>query len=96
MVVVGSCAPRHYRIALLTASCQDNQPGPHLPDECPEGLRQWEWYYLKRLCRVEPVVLTGYGPVNEVRSASRRGNASPLREGMGPSRSGQLRTRVHS
>jgi WD40 repeat protein len=25
--------------------------------ECPEDLRQWEWHYLMRLCRVEPVVL---------------------------------------
>jgi WD40 repeat protein len=24
--------------------------------ECPEDLRQWEWYYLMRLCRVEPVI----------------------------------------
>jgi WD40 repeat protein len=26
-------------------------------DQCPEGLRQWEWHYLKRLSRVEPLVL---------------------------------------
>jgi WD40 repeat protein/serine/threonine protein kinase len=25
--------------------------------DCPEDLRDWEWYYLGRLCRVEPVVL---------------------------------------
>src|SRR5439155_3457161 len=25
--------------------------------ECPEDLRQWEWNYLMRLCRVEPVIL---------------------------------------
>jgi WD40 repeat protein/serine/threonine protein kinase len=30
-----------------------------LLDECPVGLRQWEWHYLKRLCRVEPTVLSG-------------------------------------
>ncbi len=28
-----------------------------LLDECPEDLRQWEWYYLRRLCVVEPLVL---------------------------------------
>jgi WD40 repeat protein/serine/threonine protein kinase len=28
-----------------------------LLDECPEDLRQWEWYYLRRLCAVEPLVL---------------------------------------
>src|SRR5262249_43021395 len=26
-----------------------------LLEDCPEGLRQWEWYYLQRLCRVDPV-----------------------------------------
>src|SRR3989304_1643150 len=25
--------------------------------ECPEDLREWEWFYLMRLCRVEPVVI---------------------------------------
>jgi WD40 repeat protein/serine/threonine protein kinase len=25
--------------------------------ECPEDLRGWEWHYLMRLCRVEPLVL---------------------------------------
>ncbi len=28
-----------------------------LLDDCPPGLRQWEWYYLERRCRVEPVIL---------------------------------------
>src|SRR5262249_16450972 len=28
-----------------------------LLEECPQKLRGWEWYYLKRLCRVEPMVL---------------------------------------
>ena len=28
-----------------------------LLDECPEDLREWEWHYLMRLCRVEPLVL---------------------------------------
>jgi eukaryotic-like serine/threonine-protein kinase len=28
-----------------------------LLDECPEDLREWEWDYLKRLCRFDPVVL---------------------------------------
>jgi WD40 repeat protein/serine/threonine protein kinase len=26
-------------------------------NECPEDLRGWEWHYLMRLCRVEPLVL---------------------------------------
>ena len=25
--------------------------------ECPEDLRDWEWHYLMRLCRVEPVII---------------------------------------
>ena len=28
-----------------------------LLDDCPPGLRQWEWSYLVRLCRVDPIVL---------------------------------------
>ena len=28
-----------------------------LLDDCPKDLRDWEWHYLNRLCRVEPVVL---------------------------------------
>ncbi len=28
-----------------------------LLEECPEDLREWEWHYLMRLCRVEPLVL---------------------------------------
>jgi WD40 repeat protein len=28
-----------------------------LLDACPEDLREWEWHYLMRLCRVEPLVI---------------------------------------
>ena len=35
-------------------------------DECPEDLREWEWYYLMRLCRVEPLVLRDKTEVNGV------------------------------
>lgn len=35
-------------------------------DACPTGLRQWEWYYLERLCRLEPVVLKDAVEVNSV------------------------------
>src|SRR5262249_50939689 len=28
-----------------------------LLDACPEDLREWEWNYLMRLCRVEPLVI---------------------------------------
>jgi WD40 repeat protein len=38
--------------------------GLELLNECPQNLRQWEWYYLKRLCRVDPVVLPDKAEVN--------------------------------
>jgi WD40 repeat protein/serine/threonine protein kinase len=31
--------------------------------ECPEELRGWEWHYLQRLCRVDPVTFHGAGKV---------------------------------
>ena len=34
--------------------------------ECPEDLREWEWHYLMRLCRVEPVILRDKTEVNGV------------------------------
>jgi WD40 repeat protein/serine/threonine protein kinase len=37
-----------------------------LLDECPEDLREWEWHYLMRLCRVEPLVLRDEAEVNGV------------------------------
>src|SRR5262249_577256 len=29
-------------------------------DQCPADHRAWEWYYLKRLCRVEPVAVSNH------------------------------------
>jgi WD40 repeat protein/serine/threonine protein kinase len=34
-----------------------------LLNECPEDLRDWEWNYLQRLCRVDPVTLQGRGKI---------------------------------
>jgi WD40 repeat protein len=34
--------------------------------ECPEDLRAWEWHYLNRLCRVEPLVLRDKTEVNSL------------------------------
>jgi WD40 repeat protein len=34
--------------------------------QCPEDLREWEWHYLMRLCRVEPLVLRDKTEVNGV------------------------------
>jgi eukaryotic-like serine/threonine-protein kinase len=35
-------------------------------DECPPDLRTWEWFYLKRLCRVEPLVIRAGGEVSSI------------------------------
>jgi eukaryotic-like serine/threonine-protein kinase len=35
-------------------------------DECPENLRGWEWHYLMRLCRVEPLVIQDTAAVNSL------------------------------
>jgi eukaryotic-like serine/threonine-protein kinase len=37
-----------------------------LLEECPDDLREWEWHYLMRLCRVEPLVLRDKTEVNAV------------------------------
>ena len=52
-----------HRIALAQSELSVNNLGRALQllDECPEDLRDWEWHYLQRLCRVEPVTLHGQG-----------------------------------
>ncbi|HUG93766.1 MAG TPA: hypothetical protein VML55_23255 [Planctomycetaceae bacterium] len=37
-----------------------------LLEACPEDLREWEWRYLMRLCRVEPLVLRDDAELNAV------------------------------
>jgi WD40 repeat protein/serine/threonine protein kinase len=37
-----------------------------LLEACPQDLREWEWHYLMRLCRVEPLVLRDETEVNGV------------------------------
>jgi serine/threonine protein kinase len=34
--------------------------------ECPEDLRGWEWHYLMRLCRVDPLIIRGKTEVHGV------------------------------
>src|SRR5262249_42952742 len=34
--------------------------------DCPEDLRDWEWHYLMRLCKVEPLVIQESTPVHGV------------------------------
>ncbi len=56
------------RIALAHSALSVNNLGGALKllNECPEGLRGWEWRYLMRLCQVEPVIIrdkTGFQSV---------------------------------
>jgi WD40 repeat protein len=52
-----------HRIGLAHRELLDNNllQAEELLDQCPADRRAWEWYYLKRLCRVEvePVTLRG-------------------------------------
>jgi WD40 repeat protein/serine/threonine protein kinase len=49
------------RIALAHRELLENNllKAEELLDQCPDDRRAWEWYYLKRLCHVEPVTLRG-------------------------------------
>jgi WD40 repeat protein len=49
------------RIALAHRELSDFNllKAEELLDACPADHRAWEWYYLKRLCHVEPVTLRG-------------------------------------
>ena len=51
-----------------TASCRRTTwvGAVKLLDDCPEDLREWEWHYLMRLCRVEPVILRDKTEVNSL------------------------------
>src|SRR5262249_3845807 len=51
------------RIALAHRELSADNLGRALKllDQCPERLRQWEWHYLKRLCRLDPLVLLDPG-----------------------------------
>src|SRR5262249_6662067 len=48
-------------IAVAHRELQENNllQAEELLDQCPTDRRAWEWYYLKRLCHVEPVTLRG-------------------------------------
>ena len=47
------------RIALTQRelSAHDLGRALELLKACPERLRRWEWHYLNRLCRLDPVIL---------------------------------------
>ena len=46
-------------IALADRELSENNLGRALKllGECPERLRRWEWHYLNRLCKFDPVIL---------------------------------------
>jgi WD40 repeat protein/serine/threonine protein kinase len=56
------------RIALAHAALSANDLGSarRLLGECPEDLRGWDWRYLTRHCRVEPVVIHDQRAVHSV------------------------------
>ena len=57
-----------HRIALADRELSaDNLGGAlRLLEACPEDMREWEWHYLKRLCRVEPVIIRGTTEVHSL------------------------------
>ena len=61
-----------HRIALAHRELSVDNLGRarELLDECPKDLRGWEWHYLMRLCRVEPLVLRDKTEVNSLAFSS--------------------------
>ncbi len=57
-----------HRIALAHRELSVDNLGRALQflGECPHDLRGWEWHYLMRLCRVEPLVLRDKTEVNSL------------------------------
>jgi WD40 repeat protein/serine/threonine protein kinase len=57
-----------YRIMLAhrELSADDLLRASELLAECPEDLRAWEWNYLTRLCREDPLILRDKAEVNSV------------------------------
>jgi WD40 repeat protein/serine/threonine protein kinase len=57
-----------HRITLAHRDLSSDNLGRALKllEECPEDLREWEWHYLMRLCKVEPLVLGDKTEVNGV------------------------------
>jgi len=57
-----------HRIALADRelSVDNLRRARELLDACPERLRGWEWHYLTRLCRFEPLVIWDATAVNSI------------------------------
>jgi WD40 repeat protein/serine/threonine protein kinase len=58
----------YHRVTLAHQAWRDNQVGQadQLLDQCPARFRQWEWYYLKRLCNPELLSLEARGGATSV------------------------------
>src|SRR5439155_13444832 len=79
------CDANFHRITLAHRDLSADNLGRALKllEACPQDLREWEWHYLMRLCRMEPLVLRDKTEVNGVafspdgeRLASAGGNGS--------------------
>lgn len=57
-----------HRVALAHRELSRDNLGRALEqlEKCPSKLRQWEWHYLYRLCKVEPIVLRDKTEINSV------------------------------
>jgi WD40 repeat protein len=57
-----------HRITLAHRELSVNNLGRalRLLGECPDDLREWEWHYLMRLCKVEPLILRDKTEVNSL------------------------------
>jgi WD40 repeat protein/serine/threonine protein kinase len=73
-VLTGNASERERREANLhritlahqDLSADDLARALKLLEACPEDLREWEWHYLMRLCKVEPLVLREKTALNAV------------------------------
>jgi hypothetical protein len=61
----GSAEWQRYRDAVDRAYSRwaenNTEEADRLLDECPEGLRGWEWRYVKRLCHLDLLTYRGHG-----------------------------------
>ncbi len=58
----------YHRISLAHRELAVNNLGRALQllEDCPKDLRGWEWHYLMRVCRVEPIILKEKSEINSI------------------------------